>query len=316
MEDVPSNRPYIPALKIYDLDLAEEKPREYWDRRMGPVYFQDPKQFVGRMINSPVYQFLLEFLPQKGLLLDGGCGFNYWAKIFNTEEREIIGLDFATENLFKGRQFFPQGISLGGDLNNLPFASESFDGVISVSTAEHIEMGPQKLFKESYRILKNKGYFLLILPTYNWEDLFFSSLAWPFLKKKQGLAAIPHFSGTKYFKKVKEVRREKANNFFAYWINQRTIKKLLKSQGFLIKKTRYMDILGGLARSHLFGAFGKNLMAQFPISSRRISPKNLSWTERLFFQESNKRMSPAGVLQNCTSFFYHYLVGFVAQKNK
>jgi SAM-dependent methyltransferase len=50
-----------------------------------------------------------------------------------------------------------------GDVLNLQFASESFDIICALDVFEHI-VNDKKAFDEAYRILKNKGTFLLTVP--------------------------------------------------------------------------------------------------------------------------------------------------------
>jgi SAM-dependent methyltransferase len=312
---VPSpKRLRIPTLKIYDLDSFQKDPKEYWEDGMNPVYFSNPNQFLGRMLNSPLFPFLEKNIPQAGLILDGGSGINYWGKIFDNRQRRIVGLDFAVNNLVQGKDFYPQGLAVGGDLNQLPFASESFEGVISVSAAEHIELGPMKLFAETHRVLKPGGIFILIIPTYNLEDILTFRLLWPFMKKNGGLAPIPHFSGPKYFKKVSELRREGRQGFFAYWMGTGSIRKLLEKQRFTVHNTEKMDILGGMSRSRIFGRWAKKTALQFPISTRRLPAENLTWKERFFFHEDVSRDWYSKWLFHGIGFCYHYLIGFVCKK--
>jgi 2-polyprenyl-3-methyl-5-hydroxy-6-metoxy-1,4-benzoquinol methylase len=52
---------------------------------------------------------------------------------------------------------------MGGDAENLAFATESFDLVLASEVVEHL-WNPQNFFNEAYRILKPSGYLILSTP--------------------------------------------------------------------------------------------------------------------------------------------------------
>ena len=94
-------RPF--AFKVYDSDMSGEKRSDYWDKKMEEIYFTNPELLIQILSKTGACSFINQFLPEEGLVLDGGCGSNFLAKMFDTEKRKIVGLDFAMSNLLKGK---------------------------------------------------------------------------------------------------------------------------------------------------------------------------------------------------------------------
>jgi SAM-dependent methyltransferase len=113
-----------------------------------------------------------------GLLLDAGSALNFLPLIKRLQDknRDITIFTLAPER----NCFWHESVSYHyGDLKNLPFQSEWFDEIISISTLEHIgmdnsyygatsEVGTEEDFvvamRELVRVLKPNGNFLITLP--------------------------------------------------------------------------------------------------------------------------------------------------------
>jgi SAM-dependent methyltransferase len=57
---------------------------------------------------------------------------------------------------------------LGGSVNDLPFASATFDMVVSMDVIYHRRVDLTKALQESKRVLKNGGILLLMAPAFGW----------------------------------------------------------------------------------------------------------------------------------------------------
>ena len=304
-------------LKIFETESDDFSPQEYWDEEMEESYFQNPSYYLAKMKNHPIYHFFQNYLPQEGLILDGGCGGNLLSLILSSEKRRIIGLDFAKQNLIEGKKKFPQLLSLCGDLNALPFANESFDAILSFSTAEHLETGPQKLFNESFRTLKKDGLFLMTIPTYQLEDMFltgFSKFKSFFQKRESSLSTISHFKNTKLYHWEDKFYSEPSKRFFANWMPANLIKKLLKQSGFEIKKHFPIDLVSGGARSSFFSKFFKNQAQSLPLAGKTLSPSKLDFLEELLMYERFSPNYSRRYFAKLVLNFYHYQIAWVCKK--
>lgn len=95
----------------------------------------------------------------KGKLLDIGCGNKPYGKIFEGLIDEYIGCDIVQSDLNKVDIICPA--------NKIPLEDCSFDTIFSTQTIEHVE-DCQGLVNESFRLLKQGGYFILSGP-FNWQ---------------------------------------------------------------------------------------------------------------------------------------------------
>jgi SAM-dependent methyltransferase len=306
-------------LKVYDPKAVEADPRQYWTQQMAATYFRQPTGFIEAVKQSTLYAFLTQYLPQQGCFLDGGCGSNYLAALLARDDRRIIGLDFAVDNLRHGQTLFPSVPSVAGDLNCLPFPATTFDGVLSISTAEHLETGPRRLFEETWRVLRKDGIFLLLIPTYNVEDSLVACWQRLFKRPNGALQDIPHRFGVKHYKVVTEFSVDHHKGFFAYWCHPRTIRRMLLDAGFTIEQAFFLGVMEGLLRSRILKRWIKPIVLQEMRQQirRTFSPDvaaDCSWFEKVFIREDVYNSRGNFFTLQCVGRFYRYLAAFVCRK--
>jgi ubiquinone/menaquinone biosynthesis C-methylase UbiE len=97
------------------------------------------------------------------LILDAGCGTGAMSKRLQKWGR-VVSMDFSPLALQFSRR---RGLNtlVGGDAMHLPFASETFDAIVSMDVLEHIPDDALTL-QEFYRVLKPGGRILLTVPAY------------------------------------------------------------------------------------------------------------------------------------------------------
>jgi SAM-dependent methyltransferase len=101
------------------------------------------------------YRLCAPLLPP-GRVLDLGCGTGHsWRELL---PRESVGLDRDPEVLAgQGRE------TVAADMRALPFPSDSFDGVLSVQSIEHVP-DPERVVGESRRVLRAGGVAIFVTP--------------------------------------------------------------------------------------------------------------------------------------------------------
>lgn len=103
----------------------------------------------------------------KSPVLDLGCGFGEFAGI--VFDKLEMGIDVNDEDLARaivGKKY--KKVSWA-DARELPFKSNSYSTVVSVSVLEHIE-NVEKVLKEVNRVLKKGGMFVFSVPTIKMYD--------------------------------------------------------------------------------------------------------------------------------------------------
>lgn len=94
-------------------------------------------------------------------VLDLACGNGRWLERF--APGAYVGLDLNADMLQQARMRFPQHTFLRGDMTRVPFADESFDGVMSMFGAMgHLpHAGQEAMLREIHRVLKPGGVAIL-----------------------------------------------------------------------------------------------------------------------------------------------------------
>lgn len=97
-------------------------------------------------------------------LLDGGCGTGEWCRYLNDQSYSAVGVDISRETIEKLKELFPDDAFHAGDIRDLDFPDDSFDGYFSWGTFEHFEAGLQPCISEAFRVLKPGGYLFMTVP--------------------------------------------------------------------------------------------------------------------------------------------------------
>jgi ubiquinone/menaquinone biosynthesis C-methylase UbiE len=120
------------------------------------TYYQSE---FGKKVLDRESQFIKKHLQRRTNILDVGCGIGIFEQTLN--QLPITGLDidplFLEEAKQRSRNRF-----VHGDVTNMEFETESFDGVFSVTTLEFIPDLPLAL-KEIHRVLKPNGKIVFLI---------------------------------------------------------------------------------------------------------------------------------------------------------
>jgi SAM-dependent methyltransferase len=111
---------------------------------------------------SEVIKSLMQNVPEKGFILDAGCGNFYYTNIIKKTSREIICLDIVRPE----KDFIRNNMFFHGSIERLPFKNSSFDFIYCFSVIQFID-NDRAVIEEFYRVLKPGGRLLLTIPTRN-----------------------------------------------------------------------------------------------------------------------------------------------------
>lgn len=119
-----------------------------------------------------------------GKFLDWGCGYGQMVYLLKNRGIDVIGYDIEKRpNIDKISPFNKLNIRYSSEKNKLPFEKESFSGLLSCGTLEHVSDINISL-REINRILKSDGYFFIyMLPNK------YSYTEW--INEKRGLGSHP-----------------------------------------------------------------------------------------------------------------------------
>lgn len=94
-------------------------------------------------------------MPQRGRLLDLGCGINNDLACYRTADREVWGVDFQSHSQLQ----HPEWFRLLRQNGTIPFPDSYFDTIVTVMVLEHVAV-PEDFIEEVARVLRPGGRFI------------------------------------------------------------------------------------------------------------------------------------------------------------
>lgn len=105
----------------------------------------------------------LSGLPRGARVADLGCGSGAFTELLRQAGFDSVGLDISPKLIALGKSKYPGLELLEGDAENLPFESESLDGVLLSGLVHHFP-DPRRVAAEVHRVLKPGGRFVAFDP--------------------------------------------------------------------------------------------------------------------------------------------------------
>jgi SAM-dependent methyltransferase len=102
-------------------------------------------------------------LPPHSRVVDLGCGSGTFTNLLRRAGYACVGLDISGKLIEVGRRKHPELELLQGDIEHLPFAAGSFDGVLLSGVVHHFP-DPSRCAAEVSRILRPQGRFMAFDP--------------------------------------------------------------------------------------------------------------------------------------------------------
>jgi SAM-dependent methyltransferase len=227
-------------------------------------------------LETPARDLFLTYIPKKGRVIDGGCGFAKWVIYLKRLGYDIVGIDNNELAISKLKDYDSSLQVELGDILHIHYPDSSFDAYISMGVVEHFEDGPLPALKEAYRVLKPDGLIFVSVPTVNIMRTFvrrqcrilinvlpmsFIMLKLNWRKSKRGalLAAIGTIKNIlpERVLRILFKRKQRYYHFTEYRYSISEVHNFLKQSGFEIIKTVPHDLYG--AKGHAAG-----LVVDFP----------------------------------------------------
>jgi len=241
---------------------------------------------------APKLMFL-KYLTRKDKIIDGGCGLGKWVIFLYQKGYNIIGID-NNELAIKKVKKYDENIPIKrGNILDIEYPDDSFNGYISMGVVEHFKGGPIKALEEAHRILKPNGFLFVSTPVVNIVRKFIvSPLLNIFYKIPQFIELVYLFrnlifpsSKFKSKKDSQDKKKDKYSKFYYHFLEYRfTISELqefLKQTNFEIVTTLPHDFSG--SKSHSIG-----LTVDFPIFEKKNADKfELNFMGKIIFRFLN-----------------------------
>lgn len=127
-------------------------------------YDEHAKEYASQTrVHSIIDQLQMEqftsLLPRNTKVLDAGCGGGRDTKVLNDKGYQVIGVDISDELIKQAKKQYPELNFEKGDLLNLKYRDQFFNGIWCHVALVHFENEKQisKAFSELSRVLINQG---------------------------------------------------------------------------------------------------------------------------------------------------------------
>jgi SAM-dependent methyltransferase len=141
----------------------------------------------------------------------------------NTWGYKAQGIDYAKRTIETIKELVPELRVQVGDVRQLPFADDTFDGYWSLGVIEHFWDGFDPITKEAARVLKPGGFLFLTFP---WMS--------PLRRLKARLG------------RYANIDVQHPDTFYEFMLDERSVIKKLESQGFTCVEKYPYDALKGI----------------------------------------------------------------------
>lgn len=105
-------------------------------------------------------------LPKGSKVLDAGCGLSTWVSLALRNKYKISGVDGEPDSINLCKKLYKGQDYRVGNLYELDYKDNTFDAVVMREVIEHFKT-PEIAVKETARILKPGGAFIITTPNYN-----------------------------------------------------------------------------------------------------------------------------------------------------
>jgi ubiquinone/menaquinone biosynthesis C-methylase UbiE len=146
-----------------------------------------------RFHNEQELERFASLLPHNAKVLDAGCGTGVPVTQFLVKKGcHVTGIDFAPGMIALARQQVPEAEFIEGDMTQLDFSDETFDGIVSTFAIIHVprEKHPQ-IYQNFYRVLKPRGILFFSTGSDAWEgtdDYLGTTMFWSHYDAETSLA--------------------------------------------------------------------------------------------------------------------------------
>jgi|GEM_PF-2414762 len=149
------------------------------EKEKNPLITEWKKHWLKSNINYSINQIKYEDFFRESLsslftsgekVLEAGCGFGRYCFWLEKKGVKTVGIDIVEEAIKEGNKYAKKNRCktklLVGNVCDLPFKNNSFNGYISLGVIEHFRTVEEikKAFQEAYRILKPGGKAFIVIP--------------------------------------------------------------------------------------------------------------------------------------------------------
>lgn len=182
----------------------------FWDDRWAERLTEKDVKTPDRFVVSTTKRYL----PVGSRVIDAGCGMARTVYGLKQAGYEALGLDYAPATVNALDRIAPELDIRLGDVREMPFPDEHFDGVWSLGVVEHFYDGFSDIAEETARVLKPGGFAFVTVPSMS-----------PLRILKARLGAYPKHNGS-------------SEGFYQFALPKETVVREFEKHGFELIESR------------------------------------------------------------------------------
>lgn len=207
----------------------------------------------------PETPVILKYMPQKGKIVELGCGLGRFVGYLSKKRYDITGIEINQKTVKAVNKIAPELDVKQGNVANLSFPNNSISGVISLGVIKHFIEGPKKPLVEMYRILKPGCYAVVTTTSFNYLRRIKYFLGLGIMNEKNWL----NFKKSNFIRKIfgktlvrkshplanlpySERKRASVETFFSYFFTKREFEIQIEQVGFKIVESIPIQIIDGI----------------------------------------------------------------------
>jgi SAM-dependent methyltransferase len=210
---------------------------------------------------DPLSPYILKYFTRSGRILEAGCGAGRYVKYLHDRGYDCVGIEYNKRTVENVKKKWRDIRVIVGDVEQMPFEDNSFNGILSVGVVEHFLEGPQKPLAEMLRVLEPGGVALITVPCLNWLRRIKGPLCGikhilrvnPILRKIFKKKTLNHCGWNLYNRKYKWHVYPEWGEFFEYRFKRDEFESIIQNAGFNIIESVPLYQIDGLY--HEFGRF-------------------------------------------------------------
>jgi SAM-dependent methyltransferase len=209
--------------------------------------------------SDPLLPYIHRYFHRPGPVLEAGCGAGRFVKYLHDRGFDCRGVEYNSETVQNVKAKWPELQVVHGDVLNMPYEDDVFDGVLAIGLIEHFEEGPEGVLAEIRRVLRPDGTGLITVPSLNvWRRLkgpfcgvTHMPRANPLLRRVFGKRRQRRWGWNLYKRRYRYHVYPEWGEFYEYRLSPRQFEQALESAGFEVLDSQPIHQVDGLY--HEFG---------------------------------------------------------------
>ncbi len=198
---------------------------EFWDVHWNVADFKN--SILSGKNDRFVSKYTKKYIPpnRSKKILEGGCGKGNFVYSLYHQGYDAYGIDYAEETIKKINGSLPDLKISYGDVRNISYPDDFFDGYWSLGVIEHFFEGYDKIIDEASRIIKKDGLFFVTFPNLS-----------PLRKLKAFFSCYPKFNEETFNQEL----------FYQFALDSKSVQQAMEKRGFSLVFRKPFDGTKGL----------------------------------------------------------------------